>query len=68
MSERPRSPRALVVLALLAEAPMHPYRMRPLIKERGNDKIVKRRSAEQRLPGDRGLTASRADPRAGDLP
>ena len=31
---------ALVVLALLYEAPMHPYRMQQLIKERGKDEIV----------------------------
>ena len=31
---------ALVVLALLYEAPMHPYRMQQLIKERGKDGVV----------------------------
>ena len=31
---------ALAVLALLYEAPMHPYRMQQLIKERGKDKIA----------------------------
>jgi len=31
---------ALVVLALLYEAPMHPYRMQQLIKERGKDEVV----------------------------
>jgi DNA-binding PadR family transcriptional regulator len=31
---------ALVVLSLLAEAPMHPYRMQQLIKERGKDTVV----------------------------
>jgi DNA-binding PadR family transcriptional regulator len=35
-----RSPLALVVLALLYEAPMHPYRMQQLIKERGKDEVV----------------------------
>ncbi|MPZ81082.1 MAG: PadR family transcriptional regulator [Actinophytocola sp.] len=35
-----RSPLALVLLALLAEEPMHPYRMRQMIKERGKDKIA----------------------------
>jgi DNA-binding PadR family transcriptional regulator len=30
----------LVVLALLYEAPMHPYRMQQLIKERGKDEVV----------------------------
>jgi DNA-binding PadR family transcriptional regulator len=31
---------ALVVLGLLYEAPMHPYRMQRLIKERGKDEVV----------------------------
>ncbi|GAA3802518.1 PadR family transcriptional regulator [Amycolatopsis tucumanensis] len=31
---------ALVLLSLLAEQPMHPYRMRELIKERGKDRIA----------------------------
>ena len=35
-----RSPLALVLLALLAEEPMHPYRMQQMIKERGKDKIA----------------------------
>ncbi|MCZ8514489.1 PadR family transcriptional regulator [Paenibacillus filicis] len=35
-----RSPLALAVLALLAEAPMHPYRMQQLIKERGKDEVI----------------------------
>lgn len=35
-----RSPLALVVLALLYEAPMHPYRMNQMIKERGKDNVV----------------------------
>jgi DNA-binding PadR family transcriptional regulator len=35
-----RSPLALIVLALLYEAPMHPYRMQQLIKERGKDEVV----------------------------
>ena len=30
-----RSPLALAILALLDEAPMHPYRMQRLIKDRG---------------------------------
>lgn len=34
------SPLALVVLALLDEAPMYPYRMQQLIRERGKDEIV----------------------------
>jgi DNA-binding PadR family transcriptional regulator len=39
-TDRPRSPLALVLLALLAEAPMHPYRMQQLIHQRGKDKLV----------------------------
>lgn len=35
-----RSPLALAVLALLLEAPMHPYRMQQLITLRGKDKVV----------------------------
>lgn len=35
-----RSPLALAVLILLYEAPMHPYRMQQLIKERGKDKVI----------------------------
>jgi DNA-binding PadR family transcriptional regulator len=35
-----RSPLALAVLALLYEAPMHPYRMQQLIKERAKDEVV----------------------------
>ncbi len=35
-----RSPLALAILALLYEAPMHPYRMQQLIKERGKDQVV----------------------------
>lgn len=37
---RPRSPLWLVVLAMAAEAPMHPYRMQALIKERGKDLVA----------------------------
>lgn len=42
MADKPaqRSPLAMVVLALLMEAPMHAYRMHELIKERGQDRIV----------------------------
>lgn len=42
MTSRPsrRSPLAVVVLALLAESPMHVYRMQQLIKERGKDQVV----------------------------
>jgi DNA-binding PadR family transcriptional regulator len=35
-----RSPIALAALAMLYEAPMHPYRMQQLIKERGKDEVV----------------------------
>jgi DNA-binding PadR family transcriptional regulator len=42
MSEmaRPRSPLWMVVLALVCEEPMHPYRMQALIKQRGKDQIA----------------------------
>jgi DNA-binding PadR family transcriptional regulator len=35
-----RSPMALAALAMLYEAPMHPYRMQHLIKERGKDEVI----------------------------
>lgn len=35
-----RSNIALAVLAFLQEAPMHPYRMQQLIKERGKDEVI----------------------------
>jgi len=35
-----RSTLAVVLLALLTEAPMHPYRMQQVIKERGQDQLV----------------------------
>jgi DNA-binding PadR family transcriptional regulator len=35
-----RSAIALAVLAFLYEAPMHPYRMQQLIKERGKDEVI----------------------------
>jgi DNA-binding PadR family transcriptional regulator len=35
-----RSPLALAALAMLYEAPMHPYRMQQLIKERGKDEVI----------------------------
>jgi DNA-binding PadR family transcriptional regulator len=35
-----RSPIALAVLVMLCEAPMHPYRMQRLIKERGKDLVI----------------------------
>jgi DNA-binding PadR family transcriptional regulator len=37
---RPRSPLWMVVLSLVCEEPMHPYRMQTLIKERGKDEIA----------------------------
>ena len=37
---RPRSPLAMVLLALLAEEPMHAYRMQRLIKFRRKDDVV----------------------------
>src|SRR6185369_15821823 len=40
-----RSPLALALLALLHEAPMHPYRMQRLIKDRGKDQVI---NVEQR--------------------
>ena len=39
-AEPRRSPLAMVLLALLIEAPMHPYRMQQMIKERGQDQLV----------------------------
>jgi len=35
-----RSPIALAALAMLYEAPTHPYRMQRLIKERGKDEVI----------------------------
>src|ERR1700761_8145973 len=40
MSSAKRSPIALAILAMLSEAPMHPYRMQRLIKERGKDEVI----------------------------
>lgn len=40
MTDRPRSPLAMVLLALLAEEPMHAYRMQQLIKSRRKDDVV----------------------------
>jgi DNA-binding PadR family transcriptional regulator len=37
---RPRSPLWMVVLSMVCEEPMHPYRMQALIKERGKDQIA----------------------------
>jgi DNA-binding PadR family transcriptional regulator len=52
--DRPRSPLSLVVLALVCEAPMHPYRMQTLIKERGKDlvaNVAQRNSVYQTIAG-----------------
>ena len=68
-----RSPLSLVVLALLFEAPTHPYRMQKLIQERGQDRLVNvksRNSIQQtvtRLERD-GLIASREPERPGGYP
>lgn len=35
-----RSPLALAILTLLHEAPMHPYRMQRLIRDRGKDQVI----------------------------
>lgn len=35
-----RSPLAMVLLALLTEEPMHPYRMQQVIRQRGQDQLV----------------------------
>jgi DNA-binding PadR family transcriptional regulator len=64
MSSRPRSPLSLVVLALVWEEPMHPYRMQTLIKERGKDEVAnvaQRNSVYQTIAGLRraGLIAVR---------
>ncbi len=40
MTSYKRSSLALAVLALLVEAPMHPYRMQQLIKSRGKDQVI----------------------------
>ena len=37
---RPRSPLWMVVLSLVCEEPMHPYRMQTLIRQRGKDLIA----------------------------
>jgi DNA-binding PadR family transcriptional regulator len=37
---RPRSPLSLVVLSMVCEAPMHPYRMQALIRHRGKDLVA----------------------------
>jgi DNA-binding PadR family transcriptional regulator len=39
-TSRPSSPLQLVVLALVFEEPMHPYRMHALIKQRGKDQVA----------------------------
>jgi DNA-binding PadR family transcriptional regulator len=37
---RPRSPLWMIVLSLVCEEPMHPYRMQVLIKQRGKDLVA----------------------------
>ena len=39
--ELPRTPLALAVMNLLAEAPMHPYEMKTKMKERGHDQVIR---------------------------
>jgi DNA-binding PadR family transcriptional regulator len=67
------SPLALTVLAMLTEAPMHPYRMQQLIKARGKDEVVNVRqrnslyqTIERLLRGD--LIAVRETERDGAFP
>ncbi|HEU5469570.1 MAG TPA: PadR family transcriptional regulator [Actinophytocola sp.] len=68
-----RSPLAAILLALLFEAPMHPYRMQHLIKERQKDQVAnvaQRNSVYQtisRLQRD-GLIAVRETTRAENRP
>ncbi|TCP52014.1 PadR family transcriptional regulator [Tamaricihabitans halophyticus] len=68
-----RSSLTLVVLALLFESPMHPYRMQKLIKERGQDKLVNVKSRQsiqqtvERLERD-GLVASSGSTQSGRYP
>lgn len=40
MTPPKRSAIALAILVMLCEAPMHPYRMQRLIKERGKDEVI----------------------------
>jgi DNA-binding PadR family transcriptional regulator len=66
---RPRSPLWMVVLAFVSEAPMHPYRIQTLIKERGKDQIAnvaQRNSVYQTIAALRraGLIAVRETSRA----
>jgi DNA-binding PadR family transcriptional regulator len=67
------SPLGLAVLAMLTEAPMHPYRMQQLIKARGKDEVVNVRqrnslyqTIERLLRGD--LIAVRETERDGAFP
>lgn len=72
-SETLRAPVTFVVLALLHEAPMHPYRMGQLIRERGKDRVVnvaRRNSVQQavnRLARD-GLIQPQSARREGHYP
>jgi DNA-binding PadR family transcriptional regulator len=54
IAPRPRTPLSMVVLSLVCEEPMHPYRMQTLIKERGKDQIAnvaQRNSVYQAIAG-----------------
>ncbi|WP_037066671.1 PadR family transcriptional regulator [Pseudonocardia acaciae] len=68
-----RSPVGLAVLALLYEAPMHPYRLQKLISERGKDRVVNVRNrysvqqALDRLARD-GMVTAQGTERAGNYP
>ena len=50
MTEPRRSTLALLLLALLAEAPMHPYRMLGTIRERGQDQAERAGREDGRDP------------------
>jgi DNA-binding PadR family transcriptional regulator len=73
LPSRPRSPLWLVILSLVWEAPMHPYRMQALIKERGKDliaNVAQRNSIYQAIEALRraGLIAIRETSRAEKRP
>jgi DNA-binding PadR family transcriptional regulator len=73
MTAPKRSPIALAILAMLCEAPMHPYRMQRLIKERGKDEVInvtQRASLYQTIQrlGREGLISARQTIRADKRP
>ena len=73
MTEPRRSTLALLLLALLSEAPMHPYRMLQTIRERGQDQLVnvaQRNSVYQALDrlGREGLARPAGTARDGGRP